>query len=67
MFCLLGAILVEGLDAAVIPVSRIRLRCRKVFFMLFELVSHGRQNIHSVKTGAFEMLYCPLLVTADLK
>lgn len=37
------------------------------FVMLFELISHGRQNICSVNSDAFEMLYCSLLVTGDLK
>lgn len=40
---------------------------QKGFLMLFGLVSHGRQNIRSINSGAFEMLYCSLLVTGDLK
>lgn len=40
---------------------------QKSFWILFELVSHGRQNICSERSGAFEILYCSLLVTGYLK
>jgi len=40
---------------------------QKGFLMLFELVSHGRQNICTINSAAFEVLHSSLLVTGDLK
>lgn len=52
----LGAVLAEELDASVLSVSRIRLRCRRVFLMLLGWLFHRKKKIGSINGGMFQML-----------